>query len=270
MDAARTAWSTRQPAFTDAETGERYHRIYHLHIRKTAGTSLNTALARIGDLGEERRLRGRGRLVLKGLAPNAPGHVVAVRHDPDLLNAGHYHLGYSHQALWQLSLPPSTFRLTVLRDPVRRLTSYYRYLLWTRRESRRNPERLKRLEPSWRDLLIEAEAMGEVGRESIVTLAETAPPRHASTQLWMFSKALDPLEAARKALTCHAILRTESFGNDVRQLADRLGLPIQPCRERAYDTASLPAPTADELAHIRTRLAPEYEMLDHVDRLRNA
>lgn len=206
--------------------------------------------------------------MLRGIAPKAPHHLVIVRHDPDLLKSGQYHLGYSHQALWQLALPPSTFRLTVLRDPVRRLVSYYRYLLWTRREAGRNPERLRRLEGSWRDLLIEADAMGEAGRESIVTLAETAPPRHVSTQLWMFSEALDPLEAARNACTCHAILRTETFGDNVRQLAKRLSLPLQSCRERAYETASLPAPTPDELDHIRILLAPEYKMLAHVDRLR--
>ncbi|GAB5535004.1 MAG: hypothetical protein Rubg2KO_12530 [Rubricoccaceae bacterium] len=270
MDSTRTVLSTSRAAFVDRETGERYHRIYHLHVRKTAGTSLNTALARIGNLGEESRLRGRGRLMLKGVAPKAPHHLVIVRHDPELLDAGHYHLGYSHKALWQLDLPPSTFRLTVLRDPVRRLASYYRYLLWTRRESRRNPERLRRLEGSWRDLLIEAEAMGKVGQESIVTLAEMAPPQHVSTQLWMFSEALDPLEAARNVLTCHAIFRTETFGDDVRQLAERLNLPLQSCRERAYETASLPAPTPDELDHVRSILAPEYEMLAHVDRLQNA
>ena len=228
VDSTRTVLSTSRAAFVDGETGERYHRIYHLHIRKTAGTSLNTALARIGDLGEESRLRGRGRLILKGVAPRTPQHLVVVRHESSLLDVGQYHLGYSHRALWQLDLPPSTFRLTVLRDPVARLQSYYRYLLWTRREARRNPERLRRLEGSWRDLLVEAKAMGEVGHESIVTLAETAPPRHTLTQLWMFSETLDPLEAARNACTCHAILRTESFGNDIRQLAERLSLLYSP------------------------------------------
>jgi len=205
--------------------------------------------------------------MLRGVAPTTPQRLVIVRHDPDLLQSGQYHLGYSHQALWQLDLPPSTFRLTVLRDPVRRLVSYYRYLLWTRRESRHNPERLRRLEGSWRDLLIEAEAMGDVGQESIVTLAETAPPRHVSTQLWMFSQTLDPHEAARNVLTCHAIFRTETFGDNVRQLGARLNLPLRSCRERVYETASLPAPTPDELEHVRTILAPEYEMLAHVKRL---
>lgn len=181
-----------------------------------------------------------------------------------MLRDGRYHIGYSHQPAWLLDLPADTFTLTILRDPLRRLQSYYRYLLWVRRQYSRDFGDLRVAETGWQTLLTEAEALGLDGSESLRNLVERAPAQHVLNQLWMFSETLDPGEAAERIRACSAVLRTEYFAEDLAGLSTRLGIPLRVYHERGYDYSGLPEPTVEELAFAREALAAEYAMLDEL------
>ena len=259
----RVAATTGRP-FRDSATGQRFRRIYHLHIRKSAGTSLNVAFWKLCENTEAEGLRGRGYMLGPCRLPGLPGKLVFARHDGRLLQEGTYHVGYSHQPAWALDLPDDTFTVTIVRDPVRRLQSYYRYLLWVRREYGRAPDALRHAEPSWQDLLVEAEALGPIGSESLRHVLDRASAQHVMSQLWMFSEALDPAEAVERLRTCSAVLRTEHFAEDLAALGSRLGLPLHRFYERGYDYAGLPEPDGADLRAAREALEPEYVMLDRL------
>lgn len=181
-----------------------------------------------------------------------------------MLQEGYFHIGYSHEPSWVFKLPRDTFTLTIVRDPLRRLLSYYRYLLWVRRQYVQDPDLLKEAEPGWRGLLEEVEALGPVGGESLRTLIERAPAQHIVNQLWMFSENLNPVEAAERIRRCSVVLRTESYEEDLAGLAKRLNLPLRAFRERGYDYSGLPSPTPADLKAAREALAPEYEMFGYL------
>lgn len=249
--------------FQDADTGRRYKRIHHFHIRKTAGTSLNASFWRLcTDVTE--KPHGRGRFIGRSDIRRWPPRLVFVRQDERMLEEGRYHIGYSHEPSWAFELPDDTFTLTIVRDPLRRLQSYYRYLVWVRRQHMQTPDALKKAEPGWRGILAEAEALGPVGSESLKNLVERAPAQHVVNQLWMFSKELDPVEGAEGIRGCSAILRTESYEKDLARLSEQLNLPLRAFRERGYDYSEIPAPTPADLSVAREALAAEYEMFERL------
>lgn len=270
-------------------------RIYHFHIRKTAGTSLDSAFLALGDpdLGTiaERAKFDENLVERNGLR--------FVHHDLALIAEGDYFFASSHQPIFQVSLPADTFTLTILRDPVARAVSYLRYLLW----ARANPTaydaepyidkvraegrfldggaRFLRTEISEHGLRVES-AVRELGLGQYLArlspyrpdlkgdgispdfraFIARVPPRRLLTQLYMFSKRLDPKEAAANVLSCSAICFTETFSADLQKLGERLELELKEKRERSFgDPIALTDP---EERLLRKRLKPEYEMVERV------
>lgn len=237
------------------ETG--YKRVYHFHVRKTAGTSLNSAFWALAGL-DLRAMADRQVAEGNGLK--------VVRGNPRLIEEGDYFFANSHQPAYALRLPPSTFTITILRDPASRAISYYSYLLWARSDEA-NRDR----EPFLDEVLAES-AFLEGGflarlaprrREAgFRDFLDRVPPSHLLTQLHMFSERLDPGEAAEKALACSAVCFTETFPEDLRALARELRLDLRERQERRFgEKATL---TDEELGLLRERLAPEYAMIDRV------
>src|SRR4051794_8460283 len=98
-------------------------RVYHFHVRKSAGTSLNAAFWALGGVDADVLTRSRAKRV------EGNGHVF-VRGDSALIEGGEYLYGSSHTPAYLLDLPAETYTITILRDPVARFLSYYRYLRW--------------------------------------------------------------------------------------------------------------------------------------------
>jgi hypothetical protein len=256
-----------------------YKRIYHYHVRKTGGTSMNAAFWALGGFdslackGRHHSLVGRSGLRLVG-------------GDLKLISEGDYFFAHSHAPAHLVSLPPDTFTITILRDPVARLMSYYRYLLW----ARANPG-ARDLDPAidWvrmtqstmldgrvRRFILQVPPRRRAGRArsaalrrlpyrtpgSFQNLMKHIPPQHLLNQLYMFSERLDPVEAADNALACSAVCFTETFEDDLGYIAHALDLNLEAKRERSFgDRVQL---DDDEIAQLRERLAPEYKMLERV------
>lgn len=224
--------------------GGRYRRVYQHHIRKTAGSSLNAAFWALADLDLKTAIdRGKPCVWKNGYA--------FVVQDKALIEGGHYFYAHSHLPAWQLQLPPDTFSVTILRDPVARVLSHYRYLQWARSSPAANE-----MEPAWRGLRREFDWLGE----SFGDFLERLPPAHLLNQLHMFSRDGSVEEAAQRISSCSAVCFTESFAADLQRVAAYLDLPLQVRHERRFGSEIELAP--DELAHARSKLEPEYALLD--------
>ncbi len=209
-------------------------RVLHLHVRKTAGSSLDSAFWALG--GPE--VEGVSKVDAAGRTVTGNG-LNFVFHDPELIAKGDYFFASSHYPLYRLRIPPGTFTVTILRDPLSRAVSYYRYLLW----ARANP-RAYDVEPFLESLRRESgfldgrlrhfrrqlsrsrsehpiRALGLQRRkpkgvsEAFANFLTLAPTRHLLTQIHMFSPRLDPEEAADQALACSMVCFTETFPEDL-------------------------------------------------------
>ncbi len=218
-----------------------FKRVYHFHVRKTGGTSLNRAFLGLGgeDPGDVHwRMRG-------ALHATRSNGFVFVAHDAPLLARGEYTYGWHHAPAWTMTLPPETFTVTVLRDPISRVLSLYRYLVDPHADDGQ-PFRAGKME--------RLRAIG--GFESFV---RSTPTEDLLTQLHMFSSRLDPGEAADRVRCCSAWFMTEHLDQGVDDLNQRLGVALA----HRWDRRSRPD-DALRVEHgdlLRTVLAPEYDLL---------
>jgi hypothetical protein len=235
--APRDAWHTRRVPLPAP-----FRRLYFFHIRKTGGTSLTKAFLGLG--GEDPRAvearihptthSGRSGDYVFLRSPQA----WLTRHSP-------YFFGFSHGPAWLTDLPADTFTLTVLRDPVTRVVSYYRYL----RDERADEEELfgaPAAERAW-------------AKDGVEAFLERTPRRHLETQLWMFSRQGDPEEAAARVRACTSYFFTESYDAGLAALSERLGLTLSARRDR--QSVAGPSPSSAEIAMIRERLQSELRMM---------
>jgi hypothetical protein len=216
-------------------------RIYHHHVRKTGGTSLNRAFLTLG--GEDpatvhRRMRG-------ALHVAESGGLRFVAHDRVLLREGEYFYGWDHAPAWSIELPSETFTITVLRDPVARLLSLYRYLA-DAGSDRGEPFRAGRLER-----MSASRGLGQ--------FLDQVDKSDALNQLHMFSPTYSVTEAADRIRKCSAWFMTEHYDAGISALGSVLGLAL-PMR---WDRRS----TSPDVIAVRERdrmlelLEPEYNLL---------
>ncbi len=263
-------------------------RIYHFHVRKTAGSSLNASFWRLGGPEVEATMTQGD--------TSAEGNGLRFTDELEPMAAGNFFFASSHRPYGEVRLPPGTFKLTILRDPIARVKSYYRYVQWVCTDPDSHiyepfADRVKR--ESWfldggvhylrtqlspRRLRTEGEIRnlgpGQLARRltrlrhrgAFSDLVQRLPPRRLSAQLYMFSESLDPVEASNRILDCDAVLFTETFPADLAKVADRLDLKLDERHERRFGDPV--EPTERDLMTLRKRLSREYEMIERVrDRL---
>ena len=219
-------------------------RIYLFHIRKTAGTSLVRSFLALGGedpLTVERRISG------SLLSRTRSGQYILTC-GRGTLQQGDYFFGWSHMAGHRLRLPRRTFTIVLLRDPAARVLSYYRYLLAGDAVAG---------DMSWRVQNDERALAGE----SFSDFLKNIPDELLLNQLYMFSPRFDVSEAAERILECSAIMVTETYDLDLRNLASTLGLTLGIRRERI--TTLTKAPVEEKhMEALYDRLAIEYELLE--------
>lgn len=216
-------------------------RVYLHHIRKTAGTSLFLSFLALG--GEDpmdvwRRVNS-GRLPR---ATSGPYAFVSVH--PRLLAEGAYLFGRAHRPVEEQPLPAGTFTVTVLRNPVARVHSYFDYLV-----AGDAPDTPGRVAPRERWLAV----------DGFDAFLDRVPERHLLNQLHTFSTSLDVSEAVHRIAACSTVLFTESYATGLADLGTRLGLPLEVHRARV--TGSRSELSDVQTARLRTMLEPEYELL---------
>ncbi len=101
-----------------------FQRIYHNHIRKCGGTSINKALiSSLGGNDETYEKLAKSRFHKIDLQMGS-----CVGWNTQAINRGSFFYAFSHQALHRLTLDDSTFTFCFLRDPVQRVISHYNML----------------------------------------------------------------------------------------------------------------------------------------------
>jgi hypothetical protein len=218
-----------------------YDRIYFFHIPKTAGTSIFNAFLALG--GEDPRC------VLRRMTENS-GYVRSGKylfinsHRPILTRYTPYFFGWSHLPEWRIALHPATFRFTVLRDPVARVVSLYRYLADPRSDAEEvNPAPLH--ERDW-------------ARDGFDEFLQRIPEHHLLAQLYMFSETLDPAMAAGAIRACSTWFFLERFEQGMHEMCVSLGISL-PTRQDRRSVA--PAPELGSLGKLREMLEREYDLL---------
>jgi hypothetical protein len=220
-------------------------RVYCYHVRKTAGTSLFLSFLALG--GEDPMEVWRRITAARLQRTTSAGYSYAAN-DRDVLAEGAYFFGRSHHAFVDQPLPPGTFTVTILRDPVERVRSFYDYLVsgddpgvpgWVNRRQR---------------LLVQ---------DGFDAFLDGVPATGLLTQLAMFSEHLDVSEASDRIAGCSSVFFTEDFAAGLARLAGRLDLALVPYRARV--TSGRTELTDGQRERLRARLEPEYELLRRLD-----
>ena len=229
--------------------GDGYKRIYHYHIRKTGGTSLNQMfLALSGQPGQS--LYNRLHEVRPGLfgrrtcAPDyrlVVDNKVYVGWNKRLIEQGFYFYAFSHLPAHKLRLPERTFTVTCLREPVSRVLSLYNMLLFYRDNDVSHPGMVE--QGPW------------LGR-GFCDFLSRVPREHLLCQLYMFSNSYSADEAFDGILSCSHFFFTEDFSQGVKSLSEKLGFTLQPIHIRKADRQE--AISAQDMERLRTLLEPEF------------
>ena len=224
-----------------------FRRVYLYHVRKTGGTSLTYMFLGLG--GEDSR-QVYARLTHSRNYRVISGGKVFVGWRKELIEQGRYYYAFSHIPAHELRLPPETFTVTCLRDPVERVISLYKMLLEYRAIGKPHP------------------AMKKQGRwlgDSFGDFLERIPREHLLRQLFMFSKTFSPDEAFGRIRACSHYFFLEDFADGAQSLSARLGLAFQPVH--VHQSQGEPDIEPHEAEELRARLEPERVLCD---RLRGA
>lgn len=202
---------------------ENYERIYHYHIRKSAGTSLNSAFWNLAGLS----LKSVGR----NLYSFGNGYVF-VLNSKRAIDHGSYFFASSHNPSHQLNIPNNTFTVTVLRSPTQRVLSFYQYLYFIK-----NDPIAKIEDPFWREAHHEAQKY--LANSSFHSFLDSISRPDLMPQLYMFSSSFNVSEGVDRASKCSSVLFTENFNEDILTLGKTLDLPLKPLHERKFSSKKL-------------------------------
>jgi len=222
-----------------------YRRIYLHHIRKTGGTSVTNSFL---SLTGEDPLEIQRRLV--GTRPRATraGDFVVAAHDELLLRTGWFTYGWSHMPSWGLHLPRRTYTVTVLRDPIARIVSLFRYLS----DPASDAGHAFTAAPGER-------ARAADGFDAFISRTE----RHELfNQLWMFSPTYDVQEAADRIGRCSLVYFLEDIEYGMATFSSFVGHPLPVRRERRSQTTFSPSEAQRE--RLGEMLQPEFDLLERV------
>ena len=246
--ATRAKASWRAKRFKSAVNAFRWHenydRIYHYHVRKTGGTSINKMFHSLSGESPD--------VVYDQLTATNPrqirvNKIVFAAWQQPLLEAGDYHYGFSHIPFTHLTLPERTFTFTCFRDPVKRVLSHYRMLL-----------ELQEAETPHSCLTNEAPWLGD----SFADFLANVPDSHLLNQLYMFDEDLQIEQALQNVRSLDHWVFLEDFASGIASLNEKAGLQLVVMHTRRGAVKYSPSPA--ELETLRVRLQPEYEFLERL------
>ena len=223
---------------------EKFDRVYHFHIRKTGGTSINKMFHSLSGESPDR--------VYNRLASTDPRQIrvnnfVFAAWQKSLLEAGDYHYGFSHIPFAQLTLPERTFTFTCFRDPIKRVVSHYRML-----------HELREAETAHMCLTVEGAWLGN----SFAEFLENIPDAHLLNQLYMFDEEMRIDQALDNVQSLDHWIFLDDFVNGIGSLNAKTGLQLPVMHTRSGTVKY--SPTSSELQALQLRLQPEYEFLERL------
>jgi len=222
-----------------------FKRIYHYHIRKTGGTSINFAfLATCGETEVGRLYQQLAQKVNHRLIIN---NKVYVGWNTHLIQEGNYYYAFSHSPAHEINLLQDTFTITCLRDPARRVISHYHMLKHYAEAKINHP-----------CMTTEGHWLGNSFDEFLYNM----PKEHLLRQIYMFSKTFNINEAAERIINCSFYMFTEQLAAAISNLSVILdiNLPLGHEAKSVYKSGINDA----TLIHLKEMLQEEYKMLEMV------
>ena len=222
-----------------------YKRIYHYHIRKTAGTTLNHRFHALGGadgvkIHKKLLSKPNKRIILSGK--------VFVAWNLYLIQQGNYFYAHSHFPMHMLKVPPQTFTVSCFRNPLDRIVSHYKMLIGDQ-YGKGGPISIEH-EKKW---------LGS----SFVDFVRNMPKHHMLRQLYMFSEHYDVDEAFERVTALNYFFFMDEFEETLVNLALLLGLPLQSGCLSNKSQASY-KPSESELELLREQLVPEINLYDRL------
>ena len=224
--------------------------IYHYHIRKTGGTSINFAFLSHSDAPDlDNFYRKLARKKNSRLIANER---VFVGWNKRLIEGGKYFYAFSHTPAHELQIPKNTFTFTCLRDPARRVISHYKMLRYYQENNIAHP--CMRVEGAW---------LGD----SFDDFLENIPKNHLMNQLYMFSKNYNIEEAEARIRACSYYFFTENMKQGIADLATQLNLELPLSHQKKYDIDWHIGES--QMAYLKEKLALEYRLIEKLQKLEN-
>ncbi len=201
-----------------------FKRVYHFHIRKSAGTSVNSAFWALGGLTLKKLKR----------EPLAIGkNFIFVRNNRELIEEGNYHYANSHFPFWALNIPLDTFTFTILRDPYERLVSLYKYYKWVEITDGKTGYKL---DTSFYVLKAQKKLLNKSFGEFIDVLSN----KYLFGNLYMFSENLAVEEALENLNKVDRVYFQDKLGRSFEDMKETLGLNKieMPKPQRKFDNSN--------------------------------
>jgi hypothetical protein len=230
-------------------SGEEYSRIYHVHIRKCAGTSFNFKFIGNSCDHDPEAVRSiyqdtakKGRSLFNGR--------VFCGWRKSLIESGKYFYAWSHIPFHELDLPQNTFTITTLRDPLQRLISHYK-MIYGYYETQTNHPCMK----------VEGKWLGE--SKSIIEFAKNMPKEHLMAQLFHFSKSYSETEAVDEIKKVNFTSEVEKLNSEgyrrLEKIIPSISLPNGKVRESSAISALI---TKRDEEYLSELLEKEYRFLE--------
>lgn len=232
--------------FCPYELPDGFQRIYFYHNRKTGGKSLAHVFFALG--GEDPKVVD-ARTIEELNYRTVSNDLIYHRGDTLLSRQGNYFFAFSHTPMHRLQLPPKTFTITILRDPVSRIITHYKMLL--RFKIEKIPHPCMKIEGKW---------LGNNFRDFL----NNTPENHFYNQLYKFSRNYDIAEATDNIMACSHFFFTENYKEGLESLSKKLSLPLKPIYF-GKETLKF-EPTKEEMYLLREKLEPEYRLFENLGR----
>lgn len=218
-------------------------RVYHIHIRKSAGTSINSAFwgldgYNLNSVGREPIILGK--------------NYSYVRYSKELIEKGDYFYANSHFEFWNLNLKSNTFTFTMLREPYERLVSLYKYYNWVDQVDDIKGEEL---DSSYVVLKEQLHLLGNSFTDFINNLSN----KYLFNQLYVFSEKLEVDDALKNLEKLDRVYFKDNFKESVENLKTSLNLEhLSFKNERRFENVNFTI-TEKEKLHAISVLSKEIE-----------